>query len=69
MNINKVIAYQACCLCPVLFALVTNSLLCIAFSLAFAMFMYLVISNTGSIKFRYKRILVVILRQERGFAL
>lgn len=69
MNLNKVIAYQACCLCPVLFALVTNSLLCIAFSLAFAMFMYLLISNTGSIKFRYKRILVVILRTERGFAL
>lgn len=69
MNLNKVIAYQACCLCPVLFALVTNSLLCIAFSLAFAMLMYIVISNTGSIKFRYKRILVVILRPERGFAL
>lgn len=69
MNLNKIIAYQACCLCPVLFALVTNSLLCIAFSLAFAMFMYLLISNTGSIKFRYKRILVVILRPERGFAL
>ena len=69
MNLNKVIAYQAFCLCPVLFALVTNSLLCIAFSLAFAMFMYLVISNTGSIKFRYKRILVVVLRPERGFAL
>ena len=69
MNLNKVIAYQACCLCPVLFALVTNSFLCIAFSLAFSMFMYLVISNTGSIKFRYKRILVVILRPERGFAL
>lgn len=69
MNLNKIIAYQACCLCPVLFSLVTNSLLCIAFSLAFAMFMYLVISNTGSIKFRYMRILVVILRPERGFAL
>lgn len=69
MNLNKIIAYQSCCLCPVLFALVTNSLLCIAFSLAFSMLMYLVISNTGSIKFRYKRILVVILRPERGFAL
>lgn len=69
MNLNKVIAYQACCLCPVLFALVTNSLLCIAFSLVFAMLMYLVISNTGSIKFRYKRILVVILRPDRGFVL
>ena len=69
MNLNKVIAYQAFCLCPVLFALVTNSLLCIAFSLAFAMLMYLVICNTGSIKFRYKRILVVVLRPERGFAL
>lgn len=69
MNLNKVIAYQACCLCPVLFALVANSFLCIAFSIAFAFLMYLVISNTGSIKFRYKRILVVILRPERGFAL
>ena len=67
MNTNKVFAYQACCLCPVAFALVTNSLLCIAFSLCFAMFMYLVISNTGSIKFRYKRVLVIFLRPDRGF--
>ena len=69
MNLNKVIAYQAFCLCPVLFALVTNSLLCIAFSLAFAFLMYLVISNTGSIKFRYKRVLVIIFRTEQGFLL
>ena len=69
MNLNKVIAYQACCLCPVLFALVTNSLLCIAFSLAFAFLMYLVISNTGSIKFRYKRILVIVFRPEQGLSL
>lgn len=69
MNPKKVIAYQACCLFPVLFALATDSLLCIAFSLVFAMFMYLVISNTGSIKFRYKRVLVIFFRPEQGFTL
>ena len=64
MNLKKVFDYQVCCLCPVLFALVTDSLLCIAFSLCFAILMYIVISSTGSIKFRIKRILVMILRQE-----
>ena len=69
MNIKKYLCYNLFCVLPVIFAVCTNSFLLIIFSVMFAFVSYLNISNTGSIKFRFKRVLVVIFRPDRGFTL